>query len=72
MKLVLCHEIRMLSDGDETMFWGTVERYEPPLLKLADHVTPKGDPFFPPGTVPGQIINVTSPNFISAVLNEKK
>lgn len=74
------YEFRMIEDGDEVTFWGTIETYEHPLIKLTDtppmtskttehedggmtieFVQTDGDPY------PGKIINVTSPNFISAV-----
>ncbi|ALN75824.1 hypothetical protein [Aureimonas sp. AU20] len=76
------YEFRMIEGGDEVVSWGEVEAYEHPVLKLRDspereipaHLMPRR-PLGQgadrgPGTVPrrpGQIINVTSPNFISAV-----
>ncbi|MDW9644482.1 hypothetical protein GOB48_22200 [Sinorhizobium meliloti] len=74
------YEFRMIEDGEETLFWGTVESYEHPLIKLEDTPAAKGevtdteegisialiaDPEGQP--IIGAIINVTSPNFISAV-----
>ncbi len=74
------YEFRIIEGGDETQFWGTVESYEHPLIKLADtpamrsEMANSEDNFSlafvedPDGTpTPGAIINVTSPNFISAV-----
>lgn len=72
------YKFHMVEGGDEVTFWGTIEKYEHPLIKLEDTQMPdiniiahetgeiaqaiKGD-----GKVyPGQIINVTSPNFINA------
>lgn len=79
------YEFRMLEGGDEILFWGVVETYEHPLLKLEDF-----DPaelriqFRPPAgpsttqvignaeKVPGRIINITSPSFVSAVEKKKQ
>lgn len=74
------YEFKMLEDGEVT-FWGVVESYEPPLLKLADN-PPMRIRFTAPGTgkpsedvhtapTPGRIINVTSPNFVSAVRKDE-
>ena len=60
------YEIRMIVDGVETMMWQTVEKYEHPLLKFAD-VQPEKPYLERP--IFGEVINVTSPNFISAVLS---
>lgn len=58
----------MIESGDETLFWGTVERYEHPLLKIADEpASEPGDPV-QHGPINSPVINVTSPHFISAVL----
>lgn len=78
------YEFTVIEAGDETTFWGTIESYEHPLIKLEDRrasdmssllitdaetgktiteVKPQGVP----AVMPGRIINVTSPNFISAV-----
>lgn len=76
------YEFRMIEGEDEVVFWGDVEAYEHPLLKVRD--IPEHEiaaPFRPrpapgqgadtsSGTVsrqPGPIINVTSPHFISAI-----
>ncbi|RVO74425.1 hypothetical protein [Sinorhizobium medicae] len=74
------YEFRMLEAGDEVLFWGTIESYEHPLIKLEDTPAVRGeaadtedgysfalvaDPEGQP--IIGAIINVTSPNFISAV-----
>lgn len=62
------YEIRMIEGGEETTSWHTVERYEHPLLKLADVKFEDDDIMGPAGAeMPGPIINVTSPNFISAL-----
>jgi hypothetical protein len=74
------YEIRMIIGGEETSIWRTVEKYEHPLLKFADvHHKPVGakfesgrpptgaDEFLKERTLVGEIVNVTSPNFISAV-----
>lgn len=61
------YEIKMILDGDETTMWRTVERYEHPLLKIAD--TPPSA--LSSKVIKGEIINVTSPNFISAVEHER-
>lgn len=75
-------------DGEGTVrFWGTVESYEHPLLKLTDEEMPdivfqrhgagedeepisvfKGDG----KKLPGKILNVTAPQFISAVEKERQ
>ncbi|PDT32407.1 hypothetical protein CO671_29690 [Rhizobium sp. M10] len=68
------YEFKMLEGGDETTFSGVVESYEHPLLKLAD-AEPRtmqinyGGESQIIGTsmaIPGKIINVASPSFISA------
>lgn len=58
------YEFNMIKGGDETRFWGKVERYEHPLLKLRDTTL---DVNGVKTLLRGEIINVTSPNFISAV-----
>ena len=62
------YEIRMIIGGEETMSWGTIERYEHPLLKFADVNIRPLESHLPDTTLHGEIINVTSPNFVSAVL----
>lgn len=62
------YKIQMIEGGDEMTMWGTVEKYEHPLIKLAD-VGPIED--YTDKTIPGPIINVTSPNFISAVVEDR-
>ena len=60
------YEFRMMEGGDEVTFWGTVEKYEHPLIKLTDshfQVSGAKKAMF----VPGRIINVTSTSFNSAV-----
>jgi hypothetical protein len=68
------YEFRMIEGGDEVLFWGDIEVYEHPIIKLRDHAF--ADPLLiggvdrPPAEpviIPGKIINVTSPNFISGV-----
>jgi hypothetical protein len=72
------YEFQMIIGGEETTFWGSVARYEHPLLKLADteplniEVVEEGTGrvihrAITSETMPGKIINVTSQNFISAV-----
>ena len=65
------YEFRMIEGGAETMFWGTIETYEHPLVKIADSepltINYGGETKTEIPSYPGQIINVTSPNFISAV-----
>ena len=60
----------MIIGGEETMSWGTIERYEHPLLKFADVNIRSLESHRPDTTLHGEIINVTSPNFISAVLSQ--
>lgn len=60
------YEFRMIEGGDEVTFWGQIEKYEHPLIKLSDlhlelRAVQKSE------TIHGRIINVTSPNFVSAV-----
>lgn len=75
------YDFRMIEDGDEVSFTGTIESIEHPLIKLCD--TPR----FKSETIetsdgglmitmtedngaapyPGRIINITSPHFLSAV-----
>jgi len=60
------YEIQMIIDGNETTMWCTVEKYEHPLVKFADvQIDAIND--LPAHTIRGEIVNVTSPNFISAV-----
>ncbi|QIO73934.1 hypothetical protein HA459_18710 [Rhizobium leguminosarum bv. trifolii] len=74
------YEFRIIEGGDEIVFWGTIESYEHPLLKLQDTRAMKSEVIReessmsisfvedPEGKVyRGRIINVISPNFISAV-----
>jgi len=63
------YEIRMIIGGDETTLWATIEKYEHPLIKFAD-VPP--DEFLNTEVLHGEIVNVTSPNFISATLSPVK
>ncbi len=78
------YDFRMIEDGDEVRFGGYVEAYEHPLLKLEGGPERENPVRLMPGPAPGeaaptspgkipgypgQIINVTSPNFISAVEN---
>ena len=64
------YEFRTLEGGDETSWYGVIEKYEHPLLKTADvQFSPDSD-FFPGGIVEGRIINVTSPAFIGATLSK--
>jgi len=66
------YEVRMIIDGGETIMWRIVEKYEHPLLKFADaHFDAKNE-YLPASTVRGEIVNVSSPNFISAVEQEAK
>ena len=66
------YEIRMIVSGDEATMWRTVETYEHPLVKFADaHFDAKNN-YLPGGPVRGEIVNVTSPNFISAVIRDGK
>ena len=64
------YEIRMIVAGSEITRWETVQSYEHPLVKFADtHYAPDSS-FLPGQTFRGEIVNVTSPNFISAVLQD--
>ncbi len=67
----------MIEGGDEVTFVGTVKEYEHPLIKLEDtpsiavrYISPEGSRKLPEShttpSQPGRIINVTSPNFVSA------
>lgn len=75
------YNFRVIEDGDEVIFWGIVEKYEHPLVKLKD-VNPSEVRIQMRGLgrldqditigggdkpIPGRIINVTSSNFVSAV-----
>ncbi|TBG20623.1 hypothetical protein U8P76_10725 [Rhizobium johnstonii] len=68
------YEFKMLEGGGDVTFWGTVESYEHPLLKLADSEPMSLQINYGAETQllgtsiarPGKIINVTSPSFISA------
>jgi hypothetical protein len=63
------YEIRMIIGGEETTMWQTIEKYEHPLVKFADIPASSVEPYLIPRTIHGEIVNVTSPNFISAVLS---
>jgi len=60
------YEIRMIIGGEETVLWAAIEAYEHPIIKTASKTFGDKSPYLPGKTIPGQIINVTSPNFISA------
>ncbi|WGD32030.1 hypothetical protein AncyloWKF20_09515 [Ancylobacter sp. WKF20] len=71
------YEFRCIEDGSECTFWGAIERYEHPLIKLMDtppmRITIAGygsnevaNTLETRGSK-GKIINVTSLNFVSAV-----
>ncbi len=64
------YEMRMIIDGKETTMMGIVEKYEYPLLKLADTVVKASGGYLEAKTIRGDIINVTSPNFISATVQD--
>ena len=64
------YEIKMIIDGEETKMWQTVEKYDHPLLKFADVDTKAPNEFTQAKTVRGEIVNVTSPYFISAKLRD--
>jgi hypothetical protein len=58
----------MIVDGEDALIWRIVEKYEHPLVKFADvHAKPVNE-FLKERTTPGEIVNVTSLNFVSAVL----
>jgi hypothetical protein len=60
------YEIKMIIDGEEAKMWQTVEKYDHPLLKFSDIDTKVLNEFIQAKTVRGEIVNVTSPYFISA------
>jgi hypothetical protein len=64
------YEFRTYDWGEESSWHGTVEAYDHPLLKLADRHLSDDSPFFPSGSVPGRILNVSSPAFISATISK--
>jgi hypothetical protein len=77
------YEFKMVDEDGHRTFWGVVERYEHPLLKLEDtkmskvriHLRPSQGPASEQTiggdeTYPGEIINVTSSSFVSAVEKE--
>lgn len=76
------YEFRMLEGDGEVTFWGTIEAYEHPLIKLADSPPMEVRIAFGQDTAdevvrktkgaPGRILNVTSPNFISAQQQESE
>jgi hypothetical protein len=74
------YKFRMVQGDNEIMFWGVVETYEHPLVQLQDTgpitIRVVGVDSDEPveeesisGPFPGRIINVTSPNFIGAVMD---
>lgn len=64
------YEFRRIIGGDESSMSGRVESYDHPLLKTADETFDADSKFFPGGVVKGEIINVTSPHFISAQISQ--
>jgi hypothetical protein len=64
------YEIRMIIGGQETTLWRTVESYDHPMVKFADAHFKKRNDFLPEKTLRGEIVNITSPNFISATLQD--
>jgi hypothetical protein len=64
------YEIRMIRDGEEGSTSRTVEKYEYPLVKFADVHARAVEPYLSAKTIRGEIVNVTSPNFISATLQD--
>lgn len=64
------YRYKIIIDGEEASTGGIVERYEHPLLKFKDSDAGDFMPHMKGKITRGQIINVTSPNFISAVLAE--
>lgn len=65
------YEFRMIECGDEILFWGAVERYEHPLLKIADVPASAPGDLVQHGPINSPVINVTSPHFICAVLQDE-
>jgi len=61
------YQFRMIEDGGEVTFAGEIEKYDHPLIKLADL---QPSEMVGSGVIPGQIINVTSSNFVSAILKD--
>jgi len=61
------YEIVYLDGDTQTTMWGTVERHDHPMLKMADFDPREGNPYAPAGIVSGPIFNVTSPNFVRAI-----
>lgn len=64
------YEFRMIEGGDEILFRGTVDRYEHPLIKIADAPASSPECRVQHGPIRNPIINVTSPNFTSAYIQE--
>ncbi|HEV2575136.1 MAG TPA: hypothetical protein VGU72_25605 [Beijerinckiaceae bacterium] len=64
------YEIRMIIDGEETKFWRTVEKIDHPLVKFADTYFDSKNEYLQDRWIRGEIINITSPNFVSAVIHE--
>lgn len=64
------YKFHMLENGGEVTFGGTIETYEHPLIKLEDTrviIRSMDGGEDQSNIYPGAIINVTSPNFVSAV-----
>lgn len=73
------YEFRMIEGGDDVTFFGTVKEYNHPMITLED--SPTVHISMPPSKVPksktypgqpGRIINVTSPNFVSAQRQQRR
>lgn len=62
------YEIKMIIDGQESTFWRTVEKYDHPLVKFADVEPKQFNEFLATQRLRGEIVNITSPNFISALV----
>lgn len=77
------YRFRIIVDGAETIIYGNVEAFEPPLVKTRDVPMLKATPVEGEGFMPflleddptgkvhrGLIINTASSNFISAVIDD--
>ncbi|ABD88089.1 hypothetical protein [Rhodopseudomonas palustris] len=64
------YEFRMIIDGEETRFWRTIAQYQHPMVKFADVESKAVNELLKAKTLHGEIINVTSPNFISATIQD--
>jgi hypothetical protein len=64
------YEIRMIRDGEEGTTSRIIEKYDHPLVKFADLNAKAIEPYLSERIIRGEIVTVTSPNFIAATMQD--